>query len=79
MTIFTITATRQQTIDNIECDEIKVSASGHRQHIWNETTLTGVSAAGMKRIAEFLTSHEGWRITVDAGQHNPRLIGYEHG
>ena len=77
MSIFTITATRQQTIDSIDVDEIRIAARGHHQHIWNETTLTGVSAAGMKRISKFLANHDGWRITVDAGQHNPQLIGYE--
>ena len=75
--IFTITATRQNGLDDIEAHEIKVSAKGHRQHIWSETTLIGVSAAGVRRLDAFMSEHGGYRITVDAGPHNPRLIGYE--
>ena len=73
MNIFTVTAKK----DSQACAEIKVLAQEHRQHIWNQTTLTGVSSSGMRRLAAFFRAYAGCRITVNAGRHNPRLIGYE--
>ena len=61
----------------LEHKDIKVMATGHRQHIWNETTLTGVSKAGIEKLDAFFKAHEDERITVNAGTNNPRLVGYE--
>ena len=60
-----------------EYRDIRVMASGHRQHIWNETVLTGVSKAGIKKLDAFFRAHPDSRITVNAGPNEPRLIGYE--
>lgn len=56
--------------------EIKVMAEGHRQHVWNETTLVGVSRAGAKRLAAFV-EEAGHVFLVSGGKHHPRLVGWE--
>ena len=80
MTTYTITATCRypsvkQAIanDDLTLAQIKVRALGHLQHIWNEATLIGVSAAGARRLAAFTAIHSGENITVNAGPHHPRL------
>jgi hypothetical protein len=58
---------------------ISVMARAHRQHIWNETQLVGVSAAGTKNLERFFKDHpssDGWRITVDATKYGPKLVGW---
>ena len=75
MTTYTITATRYPSVerDDLALAQIKVRAMGHLQHIWNEATLIGVSAAGARRLEAFMAIHDGENVTVDAGPHHPRL------
>jgi len=80
---YTITATCRypsvkQAIANADLTlaQIKVRANGHLQYIWDETTLIGVSVDGARRLSAFMAIHRGENITVDAGPHHPRLLGY---
>ena len=57
-------------------ESISVMARAHRQHIWNETELVGVSIRGFKQLNRFFEAHKHERIRVDATGYNPRLIGY---
>ena len=62
-----------------ETATIYVMAEEHRQHIWSETELVGVSKSGVARLDRFFAEHptsDGWRITVDATKYVPRLVGY---
>lgn len=63
-------------ITNQSGAQITVRARAHLQHIWNETVLLGVSASAAARLKKFFSAHPGVRITVNAGPHNPRLVGW---
>ena len=68
---FTITAHKGQNYR-----QITVLAKAHRQHIWNESILVGISKAGAARLKKFVAENEGAQITLDV-PHNPILIGWE--
>lgn len=53
----------------------KVAATGHRQHIWNETRLIGVSAAGLKRLDDWAKIQSGFDTYI--ANRRVRLTGWE--
>lgn len=58
-------------------ESIGVMARAHEQHIWNQTTLIGVSKSGIKKLDRFFADHRDDQILVDAGPYQPIvLIGY---
>ena len=72
------TYTLTHTVAGREC-AMKVRANGHEQHIWSETTLVGVSRYAAPKLDAFRAeaAQRGVPVIVEAGQHWPRLIGYE--
>ena len=45
----------------------KVSGVGHRQEIWNESEIEGLSENGLKKIRQY--RKEGYGLTVAVGNH----------
>lgn len=54
---------------------VRIMADGHRQHIWNESELFGVSSAGSKKL-ERLAATESELFLADP-PHAPRLIRWD--
>lgn len=54
----------------------KIKAHCHRQHIWNKTTLVGVTPTGVKRLDALLAEHG--RLYVEIAGFAVRLDGWEN-
>ena len=54
--------------------ELRIRATSHKQHIWNEDVLCGVTESGKKKLEEL--KEEGYTLRTNT-PYNPVLVGWE--